>query len=275
MFKYLLSKLSSQLTMTKNYVGNVKRKIIGSNLSGEDISYIEELHKILYLQDLADPRFHFKRIGSKRDGGYVMVDPVSTNKIAYSIGICDNVDWDADMVNNGYVVFMYDHTIDRLPIEKKGFHWVKQGICGGGIKGDLRPLIHMLQDNGHTSASGMVFKMDVEGYEWEVLDDISENILEQFDQIVLEIHFLLTSSNREQMLRCLKKLSCSHNLVHIHANSTCKIIYYKNMIMPDVLEVTYIKKDFCKLKKMEKMLPRKEDKASTIRLPEIKLGMWN
>ena len=46
-------------------------------------------------------------------------------------------------------------------------------------------------------------------------------------------------------------------------------------IIPDVLEITYLKKGYCKLKPMVDMLPRTMDKASTVRLPEIKLGKWN
>lgn len=133
----------------------------------------------------------------------------------------------------------------------------------------------MLKSNGHSKKEGMILKMDVEGCEWGVLDNISEETLLRFDQIVLEIHFLLTLQNREQILRSLKKLSHTHEVVHIHANNTCKVMYVNGYVMPDVIEVSYVRKGFCKLKNMESLLPRSFDKASTVRLPEVRLGKWN
>ncbi len=233
MYKRIVSVVSTEFAMIKDYMDYIKKKKHGGNSNETDGLYIEELHKFLFLHDLDDVSFEYKRIGSKRDGGYVMVCPMSTNKIAYSIGIFDNVDWDNEMVNNGYDVFMYDHTIECLPFSKEGFHWFKQGICGGELRVDLRPITRMLLDNGHTSETGMVLKMDVEGYEWEVLDDISVKTLIQFDQIIMEMHGLVTGSNREQMVRCLKKLSSTHDLVHIHANNTGKII--RQYVMTSIL----------------------------------------
>lgn len=131
--RYVKSKISSQITMTNNYLSNMKNKMMQNHnkFSERDITYIQKLHELLFLKDIDDNACMFTRIGSKRDGGYVMLEPLSGTSIAYSIGICDNVDWDSQMVDKGYEVFMYDHTIDKLPFEKKGFHWFKIGICGG------------------------------------------------------------------------------------------------------------------------------------------------
>lgn len=274
---FLGDKISSQITMMGNFMNNMRWKYFGNEKSSsdEDKTYIQKLHQFLFLQNIDDTCYIYTRIGSKRDGGYIMVEPFSRRKIAYSIGICDNVDWDSGMVDKEYDVFMYDHTIDALPLKLKGFHWFKTGICGGVQTKDCKTLDVMLNENGHSQKDGMVLKMDVEGCEWDVLDSISKDVLLQFDQIILEIHFLLTSKDREKILRSLDKLSCTHDVVHIHANNTCRVEYMDSYVMPDVLEVTYLKKGYCKLKPMMDMLPRAIDKASTIRLPEIRLGKWN
>lgn len=135
----------------------------------------------------------------------------------------------------------------------------------------------MLENNGHDNLSGMVLKMDVEGCEWDVFDQLDENTLLRFDQIVIELHSLLTSSKSQKalILSVLEKLSNTHNVVHVHANNSCKCSYMENSVTPDVIEVTYIRKGYANIKKMTQKLPRNLDKASTIRLPEIKLGIWN
>ena len=68
------------------------------------------------------------RIGKMSDGGYVMIDDFTSQRIAYSFGISDDVSWDKDMASRGYDVFMYDHTIVRVPEENIKFHWKKIGI---------------------------------------------------------------------------------------------------------------------------------------------------
>ena len=123
MFDYVNAKISSQITMMRNFVDSKKYKLLQNTrkISNEEKIYIQKLRQFIFLYDIDDKCYRYIRIGSKRDGGYIMVEPLSRTKIAYSIGICDNVDWDSQMVDKGYEVFM-----------KKGFHWFKTGICGGG-----------------------------------------------------------------------------------------------------------------------------------------------
>lgn len=92
--------------------------------------YASMLHEILRLHDPVG-NGKFIRIGGENDGGYVMWKPLSDNNIAYSFGISDDVSWDLQMVNLGYEVYQYDHTIDALPIQNKHFHYKKIGIVGG------------------------------------------------------------------------------------------------------------------------------------------------
>ena len=64
------------------------------------------------------------RIGRAYDGGYVMVDDFD-NCVAYSFGISDDVSWDFDIAKRGIDVYMYDHTIDSLPVYDERFHFFK------------------------------------------------------------------------------------------------------------------------------------------------------
>lgn len=57
----------------------------------------------------------FVRVGNAHDGGYVMLNDFAHRNIAYSIGINDDVSWDFDMAERGFDVYMYDHTIEKLP----------------------------------------------------------------------------------------------------------------------------------------------------------------
>ena len=92
----------------------------------------------------------FIRVGRDYDGGYTMVNNFKSPKIAYSFGICDDVSWDLDMVNKGYDVYMYDHTIDALPMNHPSFHYFKLGIGDESTNPQLKSLEDLIIKNGHT-----------------------------------------------------------------------------------------------------------------------------
>ena len=224
-------------------------------------------------------RFHgggiFCRVGRDHDGGYVMQKPFSVNKIAYSIGISQDVSWDLDMAADGYQVYQYDHTIKGLPEENAAFHWKKIGITGEEETPELKNLTTLLRDNGHADASGMVLKIDVEGYEWNVFAGLTEKTLLQFDQIVAELHNMTAEEDRELKIRALENLSKTHKAVHIHANNFGAVDYCGDLIMPDTLEVTWVRKDLCSDTRFMGVLPRPVDRRCDALTPEIILGHWN
>ena len=67
----------------------------------------------------------YRRVGRDFDGGYVMLDDFSSQKFdaAYSFGINDDVSWDEAMAALGMDIFMYDHTIEKLPKQGKKSPW--------------------------------------------------------------------------------------------------------------------------------------------------------
>ena len=69
-------------------------------------------------------------IGKKSDGCYVMLDDFENIKIAYSIGIKDIIQFDKALADKGIDVYIYDHTINKLPYSSEKFHWKKIGIGG-------------------------------------------------------------------------------------------------------------------------------------------------
>ena len=68
------------------------------------------------------------RIGADKDGGYILLDDFENIKIAYSFGIFDEISFDKGLADRNIDVFMYDHTIEKLPFSNPKFHWKKIGI---------------------------------------------------------------------------------------------------------------------------------------------------
>ena len=90
-------------------------------------------------------------IGAKKDGGYVLLNDFKNIKIAYSFGISNNIHFDKDLADKGIDVYMYDHTINKLPFNNSKFHWKKIGISGKAfINEHLKTLEDLILENGHS-----------------------------------------------------------------------------------------------------------------------------
>lgn len=210
---------------------------------------ISELEKQNQLWELLNSYmpvgYDFIRIGNKNDGGYLMLDDFMDSTVAYSFGINTDVTWDSDMVDRGYEVYMYDHTINELPYERDGFRFFKKGIADKkNHVDDVEHLEDIIRMNNHLEESNMILKMDVEGAEWGFISLTNENILKKFRQCVFEFHNLLDMNKFDLHMECIKKLNKVFMPVHVHANNYGDVICCTNKIYPDSIEVTYVNKEY-------------------------------
>lgn len=245
------------------------------HLDSDFLSFWKELNEQLKIRKpLEKPLI---RIGKDDDGGYIMIDDFKPSGIAYSFGISDDVSWDMDMADRGYEIFMYDHTIDKLPCEYKGFHFFKKGIADSqDMTQWLDSIENYLEENGHSGNSGMVLKMDVEGAERGFLNLVRKDTLRKFDQIVFELHGLLSGEYNTTILSALKKINETHELFHIHANNHGDVVWINKEPFPELLELSFVRKGLYKMSEEEDiMLPLKIDRACLKEFSDIVLGNWN
>lgn len=216
------------------------------------------------------------RIGNPfGDGGYIMLDEFNKKQVAYSFGISNDVSWDEDMVVRGINCYMYDHTIESLPKNLPLFHWNKIGIGGIESTTPLASLESLLLSNGHNNNANLILKIDVEGAERQALIETSEDVLRQFDQIVIELHNLNELNFSYSNLALLKKLLATHTPIHVHANNCANYVEIKDLVMPFALEVTYVRNEGRKFKLNSLYYPRVIDVPNTRDFPDIFLGLWN
>lgn len=184
------------------------------------------------------------RIGRAFDGGYVMIDAFDKVEAVYSLGINDDVSWDIEMASRGLDIHQYDHTIEGLPEEHQRFHWNKVGIAshtGGG----MTSLTDALEANGHLTARNLLLKCDIECAEWAMLRYTPQSVLSRFSQIVLELHDLYRIGDPEDAdaRQALATLTASHRVVHVHANNYGGVRVVGGFMLPNVVELTLLRKD--------------------------------
>lgn len=235
--------------------------------------HIKRIRSFLTVKDVDGMKY--VRVGRDYDGGYVMADHFPAGSIAYSFGISNDVSWDMDIAQRGIDVFMYDHTIRKLPENHPRFHFFKIGLSGkSGLK-DMKTMEEFLMLNKHEKNDEIILKMDIEGWEWEFLNSVDENVLGKFSQIVLELHGLTDASNSDVMARALEKLNKNHQLVHIHANNCGRCSLFMDTLLPESLEVSYLRRQDHNFAESDRVFPTPLDRSCRPPYDDIFLGKWN
>ena len=196
-------------------------------------------------------------IGTKKNGCYVMLDDFKGIKIAYSIGINNIIHFDKTLAEKGIDIYMYDHTINKLPYENSKFHWKKIGIGGNNERTyNIQTLEEMMKENGHLKEKNMILKIDVEGAEWNSLNDVSEKILLQYKYILIEYHF--RTKRIALFYNILKKINKSHQSFYVHCSPFSHIIIFGNNRICSAIEVSYIIRKGYNFEKDDSIYPIQE-----------------
>ena len=185
------------------------------------------------------------------------------------------------MAKRGYEIFMYDMTINGLPYTHEKFHFFKEGIGGKrDASKSLDTLENFIKRNGHENNFDMILKMDVEGAEWDFLENVSSETLSQFDQIVFEFHNLTLPKTYHEMdktLNLIDKLNSTHTLIHLHGNNNTHYFQVESVgCIPETLELTYLRtKNHVFHDDEEIFLPNYSDTPNNSWFADIPLGYWN
>lgn len=230
---------------------------------------IVEVSKTLRVERVIDSTIEFSRFGNQFDGGYVMVHDFNEKDALISLGVGNDVTLDAKLAKIIAKIHFYDHIVDKLPHSVQNAVFYKEEI-GYFKEGSvtLEETILRLQPAGE-----MILKMDIEGSEWEVLENTVS--LGAFKQIVVEFHGLHQLTNLNYFIKtasALRKIHSTHAPVHLHANNYAPLAILGNSFVPDVIEVTYLSRSRYKTELFEPLPGAKFDSPNCSLIPEIGLS---
>lgn len=177
------------------------------------------------------------RVGSAFDGGYVIPEEISFDKLL-AFGIGSNCDFEEAMVGRGVEVEAFDHTIDTYPADSTQVVWRREALAASAGNGRLT-----LADAIEGVDGTLLVKMDVEGDEWKALDVAQEVDLKRIACLVVELHDLdrlLVDVDWQLMVSVLERVRRVFALVHIHANNAGSTFRADGRLLPSILECTYV-----------------------------------
>jgi hypothetical protein len=212
------------------------------------------------------------RVGSPADGGYVLNDDLRGLNGLLSIGIGNDVSFDLAFAQQGVQVYQYDPTVEGPPVVHSRFCFRKLGLAQADGQ-EMRSVASMLAENGLAGCRDLLLKFDVEGAEWGALDGVL--VLEHFRQIVGEFHFLEKLEQDgffEQAWRVFERLTRHHIVTHLHANSATGAHIVQGMLMPRLLEITFLRRDRSTFAPSHDPIPSPIDRPNMLGQPEIILS---
>ena len=122
--------------------------------------------------------------------------------------------------------------------------------------------------------SEFILQMDIEGAEYGVLLHTPSDVLRKFRIIIVEFHNLETlffPNGLELIDVTFSKLLQDFEIVHIHPNNCRLPIKVGEIIVPQVMEFTFLRKDRITFKKNNSQFPHPLDIKNVIQFDDVVL----
>lgn len=219
------------------------------------------------------------RIGGESDGGYVLLDRLRPEQPVLSYGVGLDSSFDFDLARRGHRVFMFDHTVDGpCGVLPKGCVFVREGVAAkADPESKLDTVLAHLQRYSLASRRDVILKMDIEGGEWDIIAALPDKAMDAFEQIVVEFHWLENLKRHSftaQVRAALQRLNERFTLCHVHANVYGGMRRPAGVVLPNVLEATYVRSDLISRKPNKTFYPTEHDHANRPGSKDIVLSMY-
>lgn len=222
------------------------------------------------------------RLGGSGDGGYLVPNDLDGIEALFSPGVNNFKNFE-DYLCNEYRVksFMCDFTSDigkfKTPMIEGMQFFEKKWLDTNGDK-DSISLNNWVELNT-SETDDLILQMDIEGAEYRNLLHASQNILKRFRIIIVELHglrHLWKDGFLNGILSpIVNKLSENFICVHAHPNNCCGVSKFENIVVPNVMELTFLRNDRIGHEIIPIHIPNKQDKSNVPSKPPIYLtGEW-
>lgn len=213
------------------------------------------------------------RLGRKADGGYVVdkkIIQATNNLVSFGLGSDWSFELDFIKINKNVNIHMYDYQVSKSPYIKNILKYLKRFLTFRCRFEDLKIRIllfrkylnffklknlsfypekvtYPIKKENDTdlnkvllrlpSNQTMILKIDIEGYEFNLIDQIVEN-KSRITMLIIEFHWL--DKNEELFIKSIKKIQKYFDIIHLHGNNHCDKL---ETGLPIALEMTLLNKD--------------------------------
>jgi hypothetical protein len=185
------------------------------------------------------------RLGPRGDGGYLVPDDLDGIAACFSPGVSLISGFEKDCAVRGMRVFMADRSVDGPAEQHPLFHFTKRFV-GVTSNDDFTCMSEWVGLSAVDPLSDLLLQIDIEGYEYEVLLSMPQELRRRFRIIVAEFHMMDQLPNRAFFMlasRVMEMILQTHACVHIHPNNCAGSVRVAGMEFPKLLEFTFLRRD--------------------------------
>jgi hypothetical protein len=205
----------------------------------------EGIHALLRAMRPRTTSKQLLRIGGEMDGGYLVPDDLDGVRYCFSPGVADTSTFEVDLAARGIESFMADYSVGGPAVQSEMFHFEKRYL-GARTDQIFTTLKDWIERSVPKDSGDLILQMDIEGSEYDVIFDTPEDVWKRFRIVVMEIHDLnavFSPLGLRIVSLCMNKLLRIFDVVHIHPNNSQGAVKRRDLEIPNLLEVTFLRKD--------------------------------
>ena len=180
----------------KNLIKHIIKNIFfsfGLNISKKLSNHrIEKFFKMFRPHDLG---YDLIRIGSTNDGGYLIPNIQDNITACLSPGVGHTSSFEDDLLKLGIKSYLLDHTIDKDSNIVKGFDFTKKKLNNYSDANNIS--LEEFYKSKLKEEDRPILQMDIEGDEYVNILTTNNEILNKFEIMIIEFHYLERVANEE------------------------------------------------------------------------------
>jgi len=213
---------------------------LGYNLS--ERTDLDGLRRLICRLRPKDCGYELIRIGAAGDGGYLIPNDLSGIEYCFSPGVSTISDFENQLADMGIRSFLADYSVECPSITRPELVFDKK-FLGCGNYGNYMTLSAWKEKYLRGYEGELLLQMDIEGSEYCVIMNASEECLDQFRIMVIEfhdLHKLFDAVTFRLFAACFEKLLQHFHVAHLHPNNMGGSVKVGEIEVPKYLEVTFL-----------------------------------
>lgn len=256
--------------IVKNFILNA---FAGINMNLSELTEKDELKLLLNQLRPVSCDKELIRLGSKRDGGYLVPNDLAGIEACFSPGVGCSSSFEKDCADRGMKVFLADGFVEKPRLDHELFHFTRKNI-GILTNDNCMTIDDWVSLSLPDSQGDLLLQMDIEGFEYEVLLGMSDKLLKRLRIIAIEFHYLDGLRNKlffKLISRMFEKLLQTHTCVHNHPNNYQGSVKMEDIEIPIVTELTFLRNDRIKHSSFAEVFPHPLDNDNAKERPPLNL----
>jgi len=213
------------------------------------------------------------RIGGKGDGAYLIPDDLEGIEYCFSPGVNTLSNFEDQLADMHIKSFLADYSVDAPPVSRQELTFDKKFL--GCSDRDPYFTLQSWKNKYLKEYTGeMILQMDIERFEYEVILNTPDSLLDQFRIMAIEFHDLdkiFDPFGFAVISSCFEKILKFFYVAHIHPNN-CGIVARRGSIeVPLSLEFTFYNKRRVNSTSPQTVFPHPLDEDNTTRFKSVPL----